>query len=277
MHREIEGSRLVVLPRAAHVAMWDNPPEFNRVLLDWLEEAERLTFDATHERYFSWGVSGWTGGIAHRQAGSRRDVVLLHGLGMSSAYFVRFARALYDRGLQPIAPDLPGFGESINARSLGPDDHARLLATWADALNIRNAVWVGHSIGCNAVAHLARLRPDVVRRSVMIGPLWTSSRHQQVRTFSMLALDALREPMALYRYVMPAYWRTGIARWWMTWRRYVDDLHADLPGDALMLSGHRDPIPDRRRVTLTHVDGAHACHFSHPEEAAETIKEWLSS
>ncbi|HEX7150650.1 MAG TPA: alpha/beta fold hydrolase [Thermoanaerobaculia bacterium] len=272
MQREIEGSRLEVIP-AAHVAMWDNPAEFNRLALEFFAEVEGAMAAEAHERFFSWGISGWTDGMAHRQAGHRRDVVLIHGLGMSSHYFIRFAQALYSRGHHPIAPDLPGFGESVNARAAGPAEHAQLLAEWGDKLGIRDAVWIGHSIGCNAVAHLARLRPDLVLRSVMIGPLWTASRHQQIRMFTMLALDALRESLALYRYIIPAYWRTGVARWWLTWRRYVEDLHTEPPPDALMLSGERDPIPDRRRVTITHMPGAHACHFSYPDETAEKVGE----
>jgi hypothetical protein len=104
----------------------------------------------------------------------------------------------------------------------------------------------------------------------MVGPLWTESRFAQLRTFAMLALDALREPLALYRYVLPAYWRTGIARWWMTWHRFARDLSAP-PPPALYIAGTRDPIPDRRRVSPVDVPGAHACLFSNPDEVAEAI------
>jgi pimeloyl-ACP methyl ester carboxylesterase len=269
MQQEIEGSRLVVIPRAAHVAMWDAPAEFNRVVLSFLAEVETLAF-APGPPAFSWGISGWTSGIAHRQAGPGRDIVLVHGLGMSSAYFLHLARALYERGWNPIAPDLPGFGESADGPALGPADHASLLASWADTLGIRDAVWLGHSIGCNAVAHLSALRPDLVRKSVMVGPLWTKTRWANVRTFSMLALDALREPLSLYRYVLPAYWRVGIARWWLTWRRYVSDLVSP-PPTALHLAGLRDPLTDRRVVRIADMDGAHACLFSHAGEVAEAI------
>src|SRR5260370_17997178 len=85
---------------------------------------------------FSWVPSGVTSGIVHREAGRARDVVLIHGLGMSSAYFDKFARALFNRGRSPIAPDLPGFGESDNAPPVGPIEHPAILATWAAALAI---------------------------------------------------------------------------------------------------------------------------------------------
>jgi len=271
MQREISGSRLVVIPNAAHVAMWDAPEEFNRIALSFFDEVEAAPVSDTHAPAFGWGVAGWTNGIAHREAGRNRDVVLVHGLGMSSRYFSRLARALHARGLHSIAPDIPGFGESVNAPASGPAAHAELLASWADASGIRDAVWVGHSIGCNTVAHLARRRPDLVRRSVMIGPLWTRSRFATLRLFTMLMLDALREPLSLYKFVLPAYWRVGLARWYSTWRRFVPDVAAAPPDDALCIAGERDPIPDRRRVRVMVVPGAHACNVSHPEEVSNLI------
>ena len=267
MQREIAGSRLEVIPGAAHVAMWDAPAEFNQVVLSFLAEVESSPSVAA-EPSFSWGVAGWTNGIAHRQAGRRRDIVLVHGLGMSSAYFVHLARELFQRGWNPIGPDIPGFGESTNERALGPAEHASLLASWADAQGIRDAVWLGHSIGCNTVAHLASLRPDLVREPVYVGPLWT--RRHWLRLFAMLALDAFREPVALYRYVLPAYWRTGIARWWLTWRRFIPDL-ASLPPTGTFLAGERDPLPDRTYVPLHEMPGAHACVFSAPAEVAARL------
>lgn len=273
MLREIEGARLEVIAHAAHVPMWDTPDEFNRVLLQFLDEVEHLPRGAPAQPVFSWGISGWSEGVAHRQAGRARDLVLVHGLGMSSAYLERIAAALFARGWSPIAPDIPGFGESANAPAGGPADHARVLTAWADTLAIRDAIWVGHSTGCNAVAHLARIRPDVVRRSVMVGPLWTRSAHPNARTFAHLALDALREPLSLYRFVLRAYWRTGIARWLMTWLRFARDLKPEHVPSAgtLSIAGERDPIPDRTCMPLVHVPGAHACLFSHADAVAEVI------
>jgi pimeloyl-ACP methyl ester carboxylesterase len=272
MQREIPDSRLVVIPGAAHVAMWDAPEEFNRIVLSFFDEVETRPSSESHTPAFGWGIAGWTNGIAHRQSGPRRDVVLVHGLGMSSRYFSRLARALHARGFHPIAPDVPGFGESVNAPAAGPAEHAQMLASWADAQGIRDAVWIGHSIGCNTVAHLARVRPDLVRRSIMIGPLWTRTRFVSLRTFMMLALDALREPLSLYKFVLPAYWRVGFARWWMTWRRYAADVLTDPPADAVFIAGERDPIPDRTRVEITHVPGAHACIVSHPEDVVDALE-----
>jgi pimeloyl-ACP methyl ester carboxylesterase len=272
MQREIADSRLVVIPRAAHVAMWDTPEEFNRVALEFLDEVEASSPRDAAPASFSWGLAGWTNGVAHRQAGARRDIVLVHGLGMSSAYFEPLARALFHDGWNPVAPDIPGFGESNNAPAGTPHDHAVMLAAWAEAQGIRDAVWLGHSIGCNAVAHLASTRPDLVRASVHVGPLWTKTRWPNLRTSAMLALDALREPLSLYRYVFRAYWRAGIARWLMTWRRYAPDLAEPPPERATFIAGAGDPITDRRLVQAVEVSGAHACLFSHAEDVTAVVR-----
>jgi len=267
MLEEMPQAKLRVIPRAGHVPMWENPRAFNETLLSFLAEVDDV--DNAAKPAFSWGVAGWTNGIAHRAAGRRRDIVLIHGLGMSSAYFGRFARALHARGANPIAPDLPGFGESIDGPSVGAEEHARILAEWADALSIRNATWIGHSLGCNAVAHLARLRPDVVKRMICIGPLW--SPRNPARLLGSLIIDGLREPPALFASILRAYLRCGPRRWFATYRRYTADLRHE-PPDAIMLAGQRDPLVDRNAIgNLALLPGAHACHFSNPEECAAAI------
>ncbi|PYQ35044.1 MAG: hypothetical protein DMF57_04295 [Acidobacteria bacterium] len=269
MLEAIPNARLVVIPYAGHVPMWENPRAFNDALLAFFRTVEssgtRLSSPS-----FSWTISGWTNGIAHREAGRDRDIVLIHGLGMSSSYFVHFARALFERGWSPIAPDLPGFGESRNGPSVGAAEHARILASWAGAIGIRNAIWVGHSLGCNAVAHLQRIRPDLARDIVCIGPLWV--RSTPFRLFPRLLIDAFREPLAIFPHVARAYWRAGLGRWFVTFRRYGSDLRSEPPSVARMIVGRDDPLPDRRLITsLLFVRGAHACHFSYPQETAESI------
>jgi 2-hydroxy-6-oxonona-2,4-dienedioate hydrolase len=218
---------------------------------------------------FSWDLSARTNGIAHRAAGQQRDFVLIHGLGMSSAYFDRFARALYARGAHPIAPDLPGFGESVVSPAVGAAEHAKILAEWTDVLSIRDATWIGHSLGCNAVASLARLRPDIVKRAICIGPLW--SPRPPARLLPALIVDSFREPLALYPYVARAYLKSGVRRWVATARCYAGDIRT-APPDVELFAGERDPLVDRKAMpNLTLLPGAHACHFSHPDECANAI------
>ncbi len=270
MRELIPQARLVVLHHAGHVPMWENPTAFNGALLAFVNEVDAQQRPAGDRGAFAWGLAGFSHGIAHREAGRARDVVLIHGLGMSSAYFVRFARALFIRGMSPIAPDLPGFGESANARAMTPREHAERLAAWADELHIKDALWIGHSSGCAIVAHLREQRPDLVRKAVAVGPLWTVARHLEIHFALRIALDAFREPLRLWRYIVPAYWRAGIARWIATWRKQLGDA-ASAPPEMAMIAGQRDPIVDRRAVHVIDVPGPHACLFTNPEEVAERV------
>jgi pimeloyl-ACP methyl ester carboxylesterase len=268
MLREIRNSKLEVIPRAGHVPMWENPAAFNDVVLRFLEGSDYQQIDPTSS-VFSWAISGWSGGIAYRQAGRRPNIVLVHGLGMSSAYFIRLAKALFSDEWRPVAPDLPGFGESVDAPPAGPADHARALAAWADLAGIEDAVWVGHSLGCNVVAHLAASRPDLVASSIHIGPLWR--RRTPWLLLPALVIDAMQEPAALFPFVARAYWRTGFARWFRTFRRYARDIHEPPPA-GVMIVGERDPLVARKVIgEFTTVRGAHACHFSDPISAATAV------
>jgi len=254
----IPNSKLVVIPNAGHIPMWENPAAFNSALLEFLRDVDKLP--VAIERLpsgFAWPIAGVVNGIAYRQSGPDRDVVLIHGLGMSSAYLVHLARALFDRGLHAIAPDL------MEARS--PADHARILSEWADALSIRNAMWIGHSLGCNIVAHI---RSDLVRQRVYVGPLWTRARHPMAALLRRLVIDAFREPLALYAYVIPAYWNTGLARWWLTFFRSLADIGSE-PPSGLMIAGERDPLPELEAIVR--VPGAHACIFSYSEEITRLL------
>lgn len=230
------------------------------------------------EARFSWTVAGRTGDVAHRETGVYRDIVLVHGLAMSSGYFARFANVLFQRGWSPIAPDIPGFGRSGEAPAGGVEQHAAVLMAWADALGIRNAVWVGHSVSCNVVAHIARVRPDLLRAAVFIGPLWTRGYKAHLRFLIRLLLDGLHEPIGVYPFAIRSFFRAGIRRWYSTWQQFAPDLAGppSLPRPALYLAGERDPLPDRSCVPLVEVSGAHACFVSHPDETAEAISGWLA-
>ncbi len=154
-----------------------------------------------------------------------------------------------------------------------PQEQAETLITWAEALQIRGAVWVGHSLACNVIAHLLEKRPDLCRAAVMIGPLWTRSTHPMLRLFGALFLDAFREPLRLFAFVIPAYWRTGVGRWWMTFLRAAADMRSAPPENAMMIAGQSDPLPDPACVTnIITVPGAHACHFSDPKQVAEACE-----
>jgi len=101
---------------------------------------------------------------------NRDAIVLVHGYGIGSSYFVPLAARLSHQA--PVfAPDLPGHGPSDHdARPLDVAELAQALAHWMEAMGLRGAVVVGHSLGCQVALRLASTRPDLASRLVLIGP-----------------------------------------------------------------------------------------------------------
>ena len=97
-------------------------------------------------------------------------IVLVHGPGAGSSYFVPLAARLSHHA--PVfAPDLPGHGPSDrDARALDVRELAQALGEWMEVMGLRGAVVVGHSFGCQVALHLAAARPQFASRLVLIGP-----------------------------------------------------------------------------------------------------------
>ncbi len=98
-------------------------------------------------------------------------VVLLHGLGAASHYWVETARDLARSGRTVIVPDAPGSGKSDPpAASVGWGIPGRVAAVSAllDALRIRKVDLVGHSLGGWTAGAFALAEPHRVRRLVLV-------------------------------------------------------------------------------------------------------------
>lgn len=92
-----------------------------------------------------------------------RDLVLLHGWGLSSSVWKPLT-ALLAGNFTLHAPDLPGHGRATPA---GPS-----LDEWANALLPQipdGAILVGWSLGAQLALHLAQQAPERVARLVLIG------------------------------------------------------------------------------------------------------------
>lgn len=99
---------------------------------------------------------------------SDRAVVLLHGYSASVEWWDRAAAALL--GERVIAVDLVGHGGSEaprDAKQYGIDGQAHAVRRALDALGVRQAVLVGHSMGGNVAIALAEQDPERVERVVI--------------------------------------------------------------------------------------------------------------
>jgi pimeloyl-ACP methyl ester carboxylesterase len=108
------------------------------------------------------------GPLAYRsRPGDQPPLLLIHGWGGSSGYWIQTSEALADiRSL--FAPDLPGHGATPPRGSdQGPESLARLIIAYADRLGIDRFDLNGHSWGAAIAILVAARWPDRVGRLVL--------------------------------------------------------------------------------------------------------------
>jgi 2-hydroxy-6-oxonona-2,4-dienedioate hydrolase len=187
--------------------------------------------------------------VRYREAGSGPVVVIVAGLGLSSDFYRDNIRGLAESGLRVVVPDLPGFGRTRGRKTgLDIEEAAAWLIRFIDAVHVRKAVWVGHSIGCQIVLALAAQHHERSSGVVLTGPTGARTR-RRVHQVAALASVALREGPRVLWAVARDYLRTTpwqYIGWWLRAARdrpLVNAARIRVP--ALILIGTRDPVPPR--------------------------------
>lgn len=109
---------------------------------------------------FEWG----------REFRGRADSILLaHATGFHARCWDRVVQRLGERHV--IAVDQRGHGRSDKVQPVRWVDYGRDLAELVRALELREAVGVGHSMGGHAMTQAAAAEPDRFRRLVLIDPV----------------------------------------------------------------------------------------------------------
>jgi pimeloyl-ACP methyl ester carboxylesterase len=95
-------------------------------------------------------------------------LICIHSREGTSRSFARFLSEIAgERSVY--APDLPGFGESDPAPSFGHADAARAVCDLANDLRLRQIDLLGVRFGAAVALELAAVRPELVRRLVLVG------------------------------------------------------------------------------------------------------------
>jgi pimeloyl-ACP methyl ester carboxylesterase len=119
------------------------------------------------------------GEIATQQSGTGEPVLMLHGLGGTKASFLPTMSDLSAQ-YRCIAVDLPGFGDSV--KPIGAPYHApyfaRAAAAVLDALHVKRAHVIGHSMGGRAALDMGLRHGDRTGALVLFMPsmAWLRSR-----------------------------------------------------------------------------------------------------
>jgi pimeloyl-ACP methyl ester carboxylesterase len=101
-------------------------------------------------------------------------LLLLHGLGNDYRSWTYVLRALDYEKQRVIALDLLGFGKAPKPKGdYTARDHADAVIATLDQLHVEKAVVTGHSMGCIVAVEIAKQRPELVERLVLLGaPLY---------------------------------------------------------------------------------------------------------
>lgn len=217
--------------------------------------------------------------------------VLVHGIGVSSEYFVPLAQLLVEHG-DVITLDLPGFGDTTRP------PHPLSIAGFAAAAHkimrfedVKNPVMLGHSMGAQVVTEMAARDPEWINRILLIGPPVNALE----RTFTQVGLrfmqSSIFEPLEVSRFAVGAYLRSGLP-WFMETLpqmvAYPVGLRlADARARTYLMRGQHDAVAPRAwledlrlaAVSSTGVDaqifevedGAHSVIVAHADEVARAL------
>ena len=149
--------------------------------------------------------------LSYQVVGQGEPIILIHGLSGSSRWWMRNIRALAEH-YRLYLIDLPGFG---TMRRFALDEVASGIVLWVEAVGIKQAHLVGHSMGRYICLWIAAHHPERIKCLVLVSPagiprirslpgyalpLLVAIRSLKPRFFFILISDALRTgPLAIVR------------------------------------------------------------------------------
>jgi lipase len=101
---------------------------------------------------------------------SARPLVCLHGVTAHGRRFRKLAEERLGERFRVLAPDLRGHGFSGWEPPWTFATHAHDVLETLDALGVRRASWLGHSLGGRLVLELAALAPERLDQLILLDP-----------------------------------------------------------------------------------------------------------
>ncbi|NMP32689.1 alpha/beta fold hydrolase [Thalassotalea sp. M1531] len=127
--------------------------------------------------------------LHHQIRGNGKPVVLIHGLFGSLDNLGMVAKPLSDN-YQVISVDVRNHGSSFHEESMTYDELAADVISLLDHLNIKQADFLGHSMGGKIAMQIALNHPEKVNRLIVadIAPVLYPAHHQKIIE-GLLSLD----------------------------------------------------------------------------------------
>jgi pimeloyl-ACP methyl ester carboxylesterase len=218
-------------------------------------------------------------------------VVLVHGYGVSSRYFVPLAARLAPT-LRVFAPDLPGHGDSESADApLSVPRLAAALDAWMEAWDLREAVLVGQSMGGQIATELAIRAPGRVAGLVLVAPTVDPHARSARQQIARAARTAFAERPLLDTWAALDYVRAGprliVRELRHMLAHRLEELLPALDVPTRVVCGAHDRITPRAWAEsvaarlggaplVTVPDVAHAVQYDAPEAVAAVVRELVA-
>jgi 2-hydroxy-6-oxonona-2,4-dienedioate hydrolase len=211
-------------------------------------------------------------------------VVLLHGIGVTGAYFQPLARLLAPHHDVRV-PNLPGWGIGSS-----PDHVLDLVELGETLVPLLPGAIVANSLGCQVAVELAIRRPELVSSLVLVGPTVDPHMRPFAKLVAGFAVDCSREPPSLWWIIARDYAAMGPVRFARTARsayaHRIEERLPLVPQPTLVVRGGRDGFVTQRwceeaaaslpNGRLAVIPGhAHAVHFSAPSVVAQEVEQHL--
>jgi pimeloyl-ACP methyl ester carboxylesterase len=230
--------------------------------------------------------------VAHyRVEGSGSPLVMIHGLGGSSAWWVRNVGALSEH-FTVYTVDLPGFGAMRRyPEPFSVGGAVAWLGTLLDALRLEKVSLAGHSMGALITALFAAECPGRVDRLVLAAPAIGLPSSRIAAYVLPLALEMLRVERSFWKTLVWDGARAGLST---SLRASRDLLRSNIDNDlskisrpCLLVWGESDPlvpprlgrelqskIPDSRLCVLK--GAGHVLMYDHAEQFNAVVLEFLA-
>lgn len=232
--------------------------------------------------------------LQYDQEGDGPLVVLLHGFPESRKTWARQLTALANAGIRAVAPDLRGYADSPKPHGV-PEYRVELIADdvveLITSLGGAPCVLVGHDWGAAVAWHIAMMRPDVIRKLVIVNVPHPSAILREVRrswrqrlklSYQVFFQLPLLPELAMK--IMTRQWRRNFTPMLNYYRalRYKRERPRRVETETLIIWGEREPV--FLSSTIEDIDQwvpnarieriPHAAHYVQ-RDAAERVNELL--
>ncbi len=223
---------------------------------------------------------------------NKTAVVLVHGIGVSGDYYIKFAEELapfYD--LHVI--DLPGYGKTPKpARALTIQELANIVTAYVATNTTGKSAVIGQSMGCQIVAHAVHDSPKLFSKAIMLAP--TINRKERTLPMQCLRLiqDTFYESLDVNIIVFTNYLRMGLKNFLITSKYMIEDKIEDIVKDIsipiLYIGGSKDKIVPSAWVkylagitpkgsSIIMKSAPHLLQYQKPDELEKITRKFIDS